>query len=132
MPVQLRRVAGYSNQIEVDGEHGLLVDEPAERGGTGTGPRPTRLLAASLAGCIAITVEMYARRKGWEIGELEVDVEMEYEGHVPSRFAVGLRLPAELSEEQRRRLLTIATRCPVHKVIAGEASVTVAERLENA
>lgn len=130
MPVLLRRIEGYSNQIEVDGEHGLLVDEPADRGGTDTGPRPTRLLAASLAGCIAITVEMYARRKGWEIGEIEVDVEMEYDGHVPSRFAVGLKLPAELSEDQRRRLLTIATHCPVHKVLAGETAVTVTERLE--
>ena len=132
MPVLLRRIDGYSNEIEVDGEHRLIVDEPADRGGTDTGPRATRLLAASLAGCIAITVEMYARRKGWEIGEIEVDVEMEYDGHVPSRFAVGLKLPAELSEEQRKRLLTIATHCPVHKVLAGEATVSVSERLESA
>ncbi len=74
----------------------MIVDEPAEHGGTDTGPRPTRLLAASLAGCIAITVEMYAERKGWEIGELEVDVDMEYEGAVPAAFAVGLKLPEEL------------------------------------
>jgi putative redox protein len=130
VPVLLRRIDGYSNEVEVDGEHGLIVDEPAERGGTDTGPRPTRLLAASLVGCVAITIEMYARRKGWEIGQVEVDVDMEYDGHVPSRFAVGLKLPAELSEEQRRRLLRIATHCPVHKVLAGEATVTVSERLE--
>jgi putative redox protein len=130
MAVLARRVAGYSHRIEVDGEHELLVDEPLDRDGTDTGARPTRLLAASLAGCIAITVEMYAKRKGWEIGAIEVDVEMEYEGPVPSTFAVGLKLPAELSDEQRRRLLTIATHCPVHKVLAGEASVTVSERLE--
>jgi putative redox protein len=132
VPVLLRRIDGYSNEIEVDGEHGLIVDEPADRGGTDTGPRPTRLLAASLAGCIAITVEMYARRKEWEIGEIEVDVEIEYDGHVPSRFAVGIKLPGELSEEQRRRLLTIASHCPVHKVLAGEATVSVTERLESA
>ena len=131
MPVRLRRIEGYANEIEVDGEHELIVDEPTDRDGTDAGPRPTRLLAASLAGCIAITVEMYARRKEWEIGQIEVDVEMEYDGHVPSRFAVGLKLPAALSEEQRRRLLVIATHCPVHKVLAGEASVTVNERLES-
>jgi len=132
MAVLARRVAGYANRIEVDGEHTLLVDEPLDSGGTDTGARPTRLLAASLAGCIAITVEMYARRKGWEIGAIEVEVEVEYEGPVPSTFIVGLELPAELSEEQRRRLLTIATRCPVHRALAGEASVTVSERLERA
>jgi putative redox protein len=130
VPVRLRRVEGYSNRVEVDGEHGLLVDEPTERGGTDTGARPTRLLAASLAGCIAITVEMYARRKGWDVGALEVDVDTEYEGAVPSAFAVELKLPEELSEEQRGRLLTIATRCPVHRVLAGETRVTVSERLE--
>jgi len=130
MTVLARRLAGFSHRIEVDGEHTLLVDEPVDRGGTDSGPRPTRLLAASLAGCIAITVEMYAERKGWEIGLIEVDVEMEYEGPVPSRFAVGLMLPVELSAEQRERLLKIATHCPVHKVLAGEATVSVTERLE--
>lgn len=129
-PVLARRVAGYETRIELDGGHTLLVDEPVDTGGTDAGPRPTHLLAASLAGCIAITVEMYAKRKGWEIGEMEVDVEMEYEGPVPSSFAVGLKLPAGLDEEQRRRLLRIATRCPVHKVLAGETAVAVTERLE--
>lgn len=131
MPVIARRVDGYANRIEVDGDHTLLVDEPADRGGTDTGARPTRLLAASLAGCIAITVEMYAQRKGWEIGAIEVDVEMDYDGPVPSGFAVGLKLPTELSDDQRRRLLKIATRCPVHKVLAGETAVSVTERLED-
>jgi putative redox protein len=130
MPVLARRVAGYSHRIEVDGEHEVLVDEPLDKGGTDTGARPTRLLAASLAGCIAITVEMYAERKGWDVGAIEVDVEMDYDGLVPSDFKVGLKLPTELSDEQRQRLLTIATHCPVHKVLAGEASVSVSERLE--
>jgi putative redox protein len=74
---------------------------------------------------------MYADRKGWELGAVEVVVEMGYDGHVPNSFDVQLRLPAELDAEQRRRLLVIATRCPVHKVLAGEASVTVSERVES-
>jgi putative redox protein len=126
-----RRVEGYAHDVEVDG-HALRVDEPPEAGGAGTGPRPTQLLGASLAGCIAITVEMYARRKGWEVGQVEVDVEMTYEGPVPSSFEVGVKLPGDLDEEQRRRLLVIATKCPVHKVLAGEAHVNVVERLEAA
>jgi putative redox protein len=125
-----RRVEGYAHDVELEGGHDLRVDEPPAAGGTDTGPRPTQLLGASLAGCIAITVEMYARRKGWDVGAVEVDVEMTYDGPVPSSFEVGVKLPAQLDEEQRRRLLVIAGKCPVHKVLAGEAHVNVVERLE--
>jgi putative redox protein len=127
-----RRVEGYAHDVELDGTQSLRVDEPVHQGGTDTGPRPTELLGASLAGCIAITVEMYAERKGWDVGPVEVDVEMGYEGPVPTSFEVGVKLPGELDEEQRRRLMVIATKCPVHKVLAGEAHVTVTERLESA
>jgi putative redox protein len=124
-----RRREGYAHDLELEG-HEVRVDEPVEAGGTDTGPRPTQLLGASLAGCIAITVEMYADRKGWDVGAIEVDVEMSYVGPVPSSFEVGLKLPGQLDEEQKRRLLVIATKCPVHKVLAGEAQVNVVERLE--
>jgi putative redox protein len=125
-----RRRQGYAHVVEVDG-HTVRMDEPPEAGGEGSGPRPTQLLGASLAGCIAITVEMYAERKGWDVGQVEVDVEMTYDGVVPNDFEVGLKLPSHLDEEQRRRLLVIATKCPVHKVLAGEAHVNVVERLES-
>jgi putative redox protein len=127
-----RRVEGYAHDVELEGGHDLRVDEPPEAGGADTGPRPTQLLGASLAGCIAITVEMYAQRKGWDVSAIEVDVEVGYDGPVPTSFEVGLKLPAELDEEQRRRLLVIATKCPVHKVLAGETHVNVTERLEPA
>jgi len=130
--VAVRRIDGYAHEVDLDGGHELIVDEPAAIGGTDTGPRPTQLLGASLAGCIAITMEMYARRKQWDIGKVEVTVEMEYEGHVPRSFDVSVDLPAELDDEQRRRLLAVAAKCPVHKVLAGEANVTVTERLEPA
>jgi putative redox protein len=125
-----RRRQGYAHDVEVDG-HTVRMDEPPEAGGEGSGPRPTTLLGAGLAGCIAITVEMYAGRKGWDVGQVEVDVEMTYEGVVPDNFEVGLKLPSHLDAEQKRRLLAIATKCPVHKVLAGEAHVTVVERLES-
>jgi len=126
-----RRISGLAHEVDLEGGHELIVDEPEDRGGTDTGPRPTQLLAASLAGCTAITVEMYADRKGWDVGKVEAEVEVSYDGTVPSRFEVALRLPAELDAEQRRRLLTIAEHCPVHKVLAGEATVTVTEMLED-
>ena len=130
MRIVARRTEGFAHDVELDGRHDLRVDEPLDRGGTDTGPRPTELLGAALAGCTAITIEMYADRKGWDLGALEVDVDVGYEGPVPTRFEVGLKLPAELDDEQRRRLLVIATKCPVHKVLAGEANVAVVERLE--
>lgn len=131
MRIVARRRQGYAHDVEVDG-HTLRVDEPPEAGGEDSGPRPTTLLGASLAGCIAITVEMYAQRKGWDVGQVEVDVELAYDGVVPTDFEVGLKLPSHLDEEQKRRLLVIATKCPVHKVLAGEAHVNVVERLEAA
>jgi putative redox protein len=130
MRIVARRLDGYAHQVDIEGGHTLVVDEPPEAGGTDTGPRPTQLLAASLAGCTAITVEMYADRKGWDVGALEVDVEVAYDGPVPSSFAVALKLSRELSEDQRERLLTIAAKCPVHKVLVGAATITIAERVE--
>ncbi len=130
MKIVARRRAGFAHEVDMEGGHTLVVDEPADRGGSDTGPRPTQLLAASLAGCTAITIEMYAERKGWDVGAIEVDVDVAYENGIPSTFAVALQLPAELSEEQRQLLLRVAGKCPVHKVLAGEAAVTVAERLE--
>ena len=130
MRVVARRIGGFAHEVDFEGAHMLTVDEPLAAGGTDTGPRPTLLLAAGLASCTAITVEMYADRKGWEIGPIEVDVDVVHDGAVPSSFAVALKLPRELSEEQRGRLLAIAARCPVHRVLVGEATVTVSERVE--
>jgi putative redox protein len=130
MKVVARRTEGYAHDVEIEGGHVVRIDEPTAAGGTDTGPSPTRLLAASLAGCTAITVEMYADRKGWEVGQVEVDVDVEYRDGAPLSFAVTLRLPSELSDEQRKRLLIAAGKCPVHKLIAGETEVTIADKIE--
>ena len=86
------------------------------------------MLGASLAGCIAITVEMYAQRKGWDVGAVEVSAEVAYEGHAPASFDVTLRLPGSLTDAQKERLLGVAARCPVHKALAGATHVNVTER----
>jgi putative redox protein len=109
--------------------HELTADEPEENGGEDSGPSPQELLAASLASCTAITMEMYARRKGWEVGELVVDVDYEpAQRGSPTRFCVEVRLPKELPEDQRERLLQIAAKCPVHRTLEGE--VMFEERVE--
>lgn len=126
MRVSARRRDGYAHEVEIEGGHSIVVDEPLDAGGTDAGPSPTRLLAASLASCIAITMEMYAGRKGWDLGDVAVDVDVESEGHVPTSFKASLRLPPGLSDEQRERLLVVAGKCPVHKALAEQTAVSVA------
>jgi putative redox protein len=119
-----RRREGFLHDVEIeDGAHRLLVDEPEVAGGTDAGPAPTRLVAAGLASCISITMEMYAQRKGWELGAVEVAVDVEYEGYVPTSFTATVHLPEALDAEQRGRLLKIAEKCPVHKLLAEETRV---------
>jgi putative redox protein len=130
MKVIAQRTKGYAHDVEIEGGHVLRIDEPSAAGGTDTGPSPTRLLAASLAGCTAITIEMYAERNDWDVGQVEVDVNVEYRDGAPLSFAVTLRLPSELSDEQRKRLLVVAGKCPVHKLIAGETEVTISDKIE--
>jgi putative redox protein len=110
-------------------EHQLTVDEPLQSGGTDAGIDPQELLAASLASCTAITMEMYAARKHWDIGHVEVDVEYNpADRGCPTKFEIVLRLPDDLPEEQTQRLLVIAAKCPVHRALDGE--VMFAERVE--
>ncbi len=130
MKVVARRREGYAHDVEIEGGHSIRIDEPVAAGGTDSGPSPTRLVAAGLASCVAITVEMYADRKGWDVGPVEVEVDVEYRDAAPLSFAVTLRLPSELSDEQRKRLLVVAGKCPVHKVIAGETEVTITDKIE--
>jgi putative redox protein len=102
-------------------EHSLVADEPRAHGGDDSGPSPQELLAASLASCTAITMEMYAERKGWDVGEMVVDVEYEAaQRGSPTRFVMHVGFPKELPEEQRDRLMQIAAKCPVHRALEGE------------
>jgi putative redox protein len=116
-----RRVDGRLEQrVEIRG-HSLTADEPRDQGGQDTGPSPQELLAASLASCTAITMEMYAQRKGWDVGEIAVDVNYEpAQRGSPTRFTMEVELPKELPEEQRERLMQIAAKCPVHRTLEGE------------
>jgi putative redox protein len=128
--VTARRREGYVHDVEIEGGHSMVIDEPTEAGGRNAGPSPTRALAAALAACTAITVEMYAGRKEWPLDDVEAEVVMEYEGFVPTRFTVTLRLPKELSEDQLERLRVIAGKCPVHRALRHETEVTVDDRVE--
>ena len=110
----------FKHDLEIRSHH-MTADEPKEQGGTDEGPSPQELLAASLASCTAVTIEMYARRKGWAIGEVEVDVNYEpAQKGSPTKFTMAVRLPKELPQEQSERLMQIAAKCPVHRTLEGE------------
>jgi len=129
MKVTVRRDGAALRHSAQVREHQLTVDEPMEAGGDDTGPDPQELLAVSLASCTAITMEMYASRKGWDIGHVEVDVEYSpAERGCPTKFQLVMRLPDDLPEEQVERLRVIAAKCPVHRVLDGE--VMFQERIE--
>ncbi len=123
-----QRVSGFRHVVKVR-RHRLSCDEPVDQGGSDAAPSPQELLAASLASCTAVTIEMYADRKGWDLGAVEVVCEyLPAERGCPTKFTLTLRLPADLSAEQVQRLKVIATKCPVHRTLDGE--VMFDERVE--
>jgi putative redox protein len=102
-------------------QHRLTADEPEDHGGDDAGPSPQELLAASLASCTAITIEMYAKRKSWNVDGLEVDVDYTpAERGSATNFKLVMKMPAHLSEEQVEKLRVIAAKCPVHRTLEGE------------
>ncbi|MGI8780443.1 MAG: OsmC family protein [Solirubrobacteraceae bacterium] len=123
-----RQLENFRHDVRVR-SHTITADEPSEHGGGDEGPSPQELLAASLASCTAITMEMYAKRKRWDVAGLRVDVEYTpAERGCPTRFGLVMKMPAHLSEEQVERLTVIAAKCPVHRTLEGE--VAFDERVE--
>ena len=128
MKATARQRDGYTHDVVV-GRHKITADEPESQGGQDLGPSPQELLSAALASCTAVTMEMYADRKGWNVDGLEVDCRYSpAERGAPTRFELVLRMPAHLSEEQLERLQVIAAKCPVHRTLEGE--VAFDERVE--
>ncbi len=120
--------SGFRHTVDVR-DHHVTVDEPLVAGGDDMGPDPRELLAVSLASCTAITMEMYAARKGWDIGHIEVDVEYTpAERGCPTKFELIMRLPDDLPADQVEKLRVIAAKCPVHRALDGE--VMFNERVE--
>jgi putative redox protein len=107
----------YKTEL-VTRNHHFLADEPIEQGGQNLGPTPTELLHSSLASCTSITLRMYATRKKWEIEEIKVDVT---DGiNLESKESILIKkvtLIGNLDESQLKRMLVIAGKCPVHKIL---------------
>jgi putative redox protein len=118
----------YRADIRV-GTHQLVADEPKLTGGGDLGPTPLGLLLSALAACTAITLRMYAKRKGWQDMTIEIDVryDTDDEGQVTIRRTVTV--PADLPGTQRERLAEIAERTPVTRVIRGATPITTTFRV---
>ncbi|WP_207532411.1 OsmC family protein [Desertivirga arenae] len=109
----------YETDI-VAGNHFFIADEPEEVGGQDEAPSPIDYLCASLASCKAITLRMYARRKGWNVESIRVEVKLrktEDPSFVVNSFFCKLEITGNLTDEQRSRMYKIAEACPVEKLL---------------
>jgi putative redox protein len=129
----LEQKDGYTTKMDL-GNHKLIADEPEDLGGNNKGPSPYELLSSALASCTAITIQMYARRKGWELFNVEVHVshkkdhckDCENAEDQSSKIEIFKReiyLVGNLEDKQKKRLLNIANKCPVHKTLSSDIEV---------
>jgi uncharacterized OsmC-like protein len=119
---------GYRTEIKSRG-HTYYADEPEDDGGLDSGPTPVEMAMGSLGACIAITMRLYAERKGWPLEGVEIDLDFErfkgadyaaYEGdeRYIHEIRKAIKLHGDLTPEQRERILDIGGKCPVHRLIA--------------
>lgn len=124
----------YYTEIKT-GNHHIIADEPFHKNGQDLGPSPYDLLVSALGACTSMTLHMYAARKEWDLREVLVHVQHTKE-HVEDSHSKGMidhitrdiELIGDLDEAQRKRLIEIANRCPVHRTLEGQVVIDTAER----
>lgn len=111
----------YKTEL-VTRSHAVIADEPLDVGGKDLGPRPGDFVRMGLASCTAITLRMYANRKGWDVQQIRVQVSNgPFEGK--TSYKTEIEIAGNIDEEQRKRLLQIAKLCPVHKVLTNPIEI---------
>ena len=112
-----RSIPGTLRQhVVIDGRHHLVTDEPERLGGDDSGPAPHELFPAALAACTSTTLAIYARTKGWDLGEITVDVDYDHQA-TPRTVDIRIAFGADVSDLQRRRLEQVARACPLRRSI---------------
>lgn len=114
------------HEVDVNGRHMIVTDEPEHLGGTDTGPAPHELLPAMLASCVSTMITLYARAREWELSEVRVEVAYDSES-TPRHVDVRVYLPDGLTSDQVRRLRRVANTCPAKRAL--EAGFTFDEQL---
>lgn len=103
----------------------LITDEPVSVGGMDAGPDPYTLLLSSLAACTLSTLRMYIDRKGWDIPSITISLNFAQETTetLTTTIAREIRFGSTVTEEQKERLLLIATKCPVSKILTNTINI---------
>lgn len=101
------------------GDFEWIADVPEDMGGTDLGPSPSQLLLSSIAGCKLMTMQMYAKRKSWQVEKIEIDLEYETLED-KTVFYQDITIQSDLGEKETERLLRIAERCPIARLVKGE------------
>jgi putative redox protein len=117
----------YTTQLTI-GEYQFIADEPLDIGGDNRGPAPGDYLCMALASCTAITLRMYAKRKNWDVGEIQVNVKLVKGDQVATglnTFYCSIHFTGSLSEEQTKRLLEISKVCPIDRLLKKPSDVVV-------
>jgi len=112
---------GRYQQAVTAGQHQLIADEPESMGGADAGPAPFDFVMAGLGACTSMTLRMYAERKGLALTGISVSLshdKIEVDGVMRDRISRLITLEGELRPEQRQRLLEIANKCPVHRLLS--------------
>jgi putative redox protein len=118
--------APWSVTLTDEGSHRWIADEPAANGGGARGPTPHELLLSALGACTAMTLRMYSARKGWALQQVEVVLRFTPDSapaEGTSLIERRIRLRGTLDAQQRERLLAIANKCPIHRVLTGEVRI---------
>jgi putative redox protein len=111
-------------------QHIFFADEPAELDGTDVSPTPTEYLLASLGSCTAITLRMYADRKGWDLQKIDISLSSEKGENNSTDIKRSVTLSGNLTTEQRTRLMQVANACPVHKILSNPINISTNEQSE--
>lgn len=114
----------YKTKIYAGG-HFIYADEPTEIGGTDEGMEPSAILLASLGSCTAITMRMYADRKKYQLDAIRIELAFSEEAQIENATTIIriIELIGNLTEEERNRLMQIADKCPVHKMLTNPIKV---------
>lgn len=110
--------------VVVSDSHNFVIDEPMSAGGKDLGPNPGELLSAALATCSTATVKMYADRKGWDVDEVQIEVDFKRNLKLDTTtFTKNITITGDLTDEQIEKLHEIAGRCPIHKILTGTIEI---------